>query len=471
MLNKDGVYAMYLRKSRADLEAEQRGQFETLAHHLQILTDLAKKHGIRIVKTYREIVSGDSIEGRPEVQKLLSEVQQGIYDGVLVTEISRLARGRTKDQGTVAEAFRSSGTLIITPSKIYDPTDDADETFFDFELFMARQEYKYIKKRMQRGRQLSRQNGNWIFPHVPIGYKKEGLRLIPDRDAPILKAAMLDFAHGKRTETETILHLRSVLPSRKWGYEATRRTLGNPIYCGYLRDRKIDPNADNLNTDEYTPANCIPIISLQDHVDIVRRFTPRPRLKKGKPLKNAFAGLIRCSTCGRAILYHDNHGKPVLSHQRGIDTPDCRCSQIYYSKAYQEITAAIIENLPDQSLTQEPQDHSEELSALQRQLKKAEQIRTALFDKLEEGLYTPSEFKERKILRDNEINALKRQIEGLEGQKKAVPPISVSTDDLKKVLSSGTAAEVNELLRILIDHIEYSKPSRKAEPIYRIFFR
>lgn len=109
--------------------------------------------------------------------------------------------------------------------------------------------------------------------------------------------------------------------------------------------------------------------------------------------------------------------------------------------------------------------------ALQRQLKKAEQIRAALFDKLEEGLYTPSEFKERKILRDNEINALKRQIEGLEGQKKAVPPISVSTNDLKQVLSSGTAAEVNELLRILIDHIEYSKPSKKAEPIYRIFFR
>ena len=57
MLNPKGNYAMYLRKSRADAEAEARGQFETLAKHEQILTDLAKRHGIKVSRIFREIVS------------------------------------------------------------------------------------------------------------------------------------------------------------------------------------------------------------------------------------------------------------------------------------------------------------------------------------------------------------------------------------------------------------------------------
>lgn len=50
-------YAIYLRKSRKDIEAEIKGEGETLARHEKILTDLAQKLGIYIGKIYREIVS------------------------------------------------------------------------------------------------------------------------------------------------------------------------------------------------------------------------------------------------------------------------------------------------------------------------------------------------------------------------------------------------------------------------------
>lgn len=152
MLSKTGIYAAYLRKSRADAELEAKGQFETLAHHTQILKALAEREGIHIATWYREIVSGDTIQDRPQMQALLSDVRAGLYDGVLVTEVSRLARGRTADQATVSDAFQMHGTLIITPAKVYNPADDADETFIDFELFMARQEFKYIKKRLKAGK-------------------------------------------------------------------------------------------------------------------------------------------------------------------------------------------------------------------------------------------------------------------------------------------------------------------------------
>ena len=76
--NVIGEYAIYLRKSRADAEAEARGEGETLARHEKILLDLAEKMRIKIGRIYREIVSGETIEARPEVQKLLSDVKKGM---------------------------------------------------------------------------------------------------------------------------------------------------------------------------------------------------------------------------------------------------------------------------------------------------------------------------------------------------------------------------------------------------------
>ena len=67
-LKMDG-YAIYLRKSGADLEAEKLGEGETLSRHKKILTELAARKGFYIDKIYQEIVSGVKSEARPEIQK------------------------------------------------------------------------------------------------------------------------------------------------------------------------------------------------------------------------------------------------------------------------------------------------------------------------------------------------------------------------------------------------------------------
>ena len=135
---------IYLRKSRADREAEARGEEETLARHERILLDLAKRRGCHIGAIYREVVSGETISARPVMQRLLQEVESGMWDGVLVVEVERLARGDSIDQGVVARAFQYSDTKIITPTKTYDPNNEFDEEYFEFGLFMSRREYKTI---------------------------------------------------------------------------------------------------------------------------------------------------------------------------------------------------------------------------------------------------------------------------------------------------------------------------------------
>ena len=113
------AYAMYLRKSRKD---DDTGIEDTLARHEKMLQDLADRMGILVCEqdVYREVVSGESIEARPQMQRLLKHVELGEYDGVLCVELERLSRGNGEDQSRILKAFQFSDTKIITLNKTYD---------------------------------------------------------------------------------------------------------------------------------------------------------------------------------------------------------------------------------------------------------------------------------------------------------------------------------------------------------------
>lgn len=241
----NGQYSLYLRKSRADLEAEERGEGETLARHEKMLIELARRYGFSIGKIYREIVSGESIEARPVVQELLKDVESGRWKGVLVVEVERLARGDTIDQGRVAKSFKFSNTKIITPIKIYDPNDEFDEEYFEFGLFMSRREYKTINRRLQRGRVSSVKEGKYVGSVAPFGYdrvklvKDKGYTLAKNDEAPVVEKMFQLYAYNEIAINEVVrrLNLAGYKPrkAKEWTISAVKDILSNPIYIGKIR--------------------------------------------------------------------------------------------------------------------------------------------------------------------------------------------------------------------------------------------
>ena len=128
-------YLMYLRKSRADGEHETVE--EVLAKHYKILQDYAAaKLGETIPEDmiYREVVSGETIQDRPEIKKLLDRIQTEEVKGVLVVDPQRLSRGDLSDCGAIIRAFRYTDTLIVTPPKTYDLGDKFDRKFFEMDV-------------------------------------------------------------------------------------------------------------------------------------------------------------------------------------------------------------------------------------------------------------------------------------------------------------------------------------------------
>ena len=135
------MYGAYLRKSRADLELERNSGINTLKRHKDIIINTANSLNITINNWWQEVVSGDTIEDRPEVQKMLLEVEKGMYDGILVVDIDRLARGDTADQARISKCFLYSNTKIITPNKIYDPNNEDDEENRPYDAIVVARNY------------------------------------------------------------------------------------------------------------------------------------------------------------------------------------------------------------------------------------------------------------------------------------------------------------------------------------------
>ena len=91
-------YAEYLRKSRADDPSEPIEV--TLARHREALRQCMAKHALVVAPedVFEEVASGDSLDARPQMLKLLEAVEQGVYDGVLCMDIQRLGRGSMSDR-------------------------------------------------------------------------------------------------------------------------------------------------------------------------------------------------------------------------------------------------------------------------------------------------------------------------------------------------------------------------------------
>lgn len=244
-------YLMYLRKSRADLEAEARGEGETLARHRRALRELAVRNGHEIRREYAEIVSGETIASRPQMQHLLMDIADPECEGVYVMEVERLARGDTMDQGRVAQAFLYSNTKIITPAKTYDPRNEFDQEYFEFGLFMSRREYKTINRRIQAGRIQSVQEGKFPSSVAAYGYRKvrvpggKGYTLeVNPEEAAVVRQIFQWYVHGIDGKPAGVARIvrqleKLSIPSgeRSPGWRAARinRMLHNEVYIGKVR--------------------------------------------------------------------------------------------------------------------------------------------------------------------------------------------------------------------------------------------
>lgn len=495
-------YVLYLRKSRADLEAEARGEGETLARHEKTLLELAKKLNLNVVDIYREIVSGETIASRPVMQKLLSEVEQGAWDGVLVMEIERLARGDTIDQGIVAQAFKYSETKIITPMKIYDPDNEYDEEYFEFGLFMSRREYKTTNRRLQHGRIASIREGKYVGNIAPYGYRRvklkneKGFTLEPIKEQADVVRLIFDlYVNGEKTENG-MQRLGMSLIARKlnslgikplknevWVSATIRDMLSNPVYAGKIRwkHRAVKKKVIDGEVVKQRPINddYLVVDGLHEPIVDIETFEKAQNITKNnkktpvgiREIKNPLAGLVRCGKCGRAMLRrpYDNYPDTLICTTPNCTTVSAKLEDVedgilnVLSKWLKKYKTTIKADKRDSTLQISVLNN--QLKAIQTNIKELKQQMDKIYEMLEKNIYTTDVFLERSKAvsdklkleerrKEQVLNEINKENEARHNYNELIPIVE-DVLSIYKTLPNGNAK--NEVLKRVIKEVIYTK--------------
>ena len=471
-------YAIYLRKSRADLQYDNIE--DVLEKHEKTLTELAQRLGYNIIEIYKEVVSGDTIAARPQMQRLLADVEQGIYDGVLVMEVERLARGDTIDQGIVAQTFKYSNTKIITPIKTYDPSNEYDEEYFEFGLFMSRREFKTIKRRLNAGRLRSVKDGNYIGSIAPYGYDKAVINkhhtlTINDTEAENVKLIYELYTNGNsKNNVARILNSAGIKPrnNSQWTSNTIKYILSNPVYIGKVKwdTRKQIKNIVNGKVQISRPRNHDgltyqgihePIIDL-DMWNRAQEFNKQQEVRvswNSASLQNPLAKLIICEKCGKIMQRRpykkrgqaptlictntecDNVSSPLyMVEEKVLDT----LKEIYKNYKYENKTTQKVVSMKSQ---------------YEKQLEKEKNKLSRIYSAYEDELYSKSEFAERKKVVEDKIKELEKLLEE-DTQKITKKEMLHRLSKLLELYDKATIQEKNDLLRSVVEKIIYRKDKK-----------
>lgn len=495
---------IYLRKSRADREAEARGEGETLARHERILLDLAKKRGYNVGAIYKEIVSGETISARPVMQQVLHEVEAGMWDGVLVVEVERLARGDTIDQGVVSRAFQYSDTMIITPSKTYDPNNEFDEEYFEFGLFMSRREYKTIKCRLNAGRISSVKEGKYCGNKPPYGYKRvklqreKGWTLEPvPEQAEVVKMIFSWYAGYGCEQIGMAKIVRKLndtgvatMYKKPWTVASLSKMLSNPVYIGMVRwnaRKTVKSVKDGVITrsrplaKDYLlcPGRHPAIISeeLYNAAQHIRKKNPPRPVGVRNTVKNPLAGIVYCSKCGRAMVRrpYQKSGQEdtLLCPYTSCPTVSSKLSLVEESllDGLRELVDGYKLNGDVSESDTNDMISSKEILIAEKhaEIKKLNDQKLKQYDLLEQGIYSTEIFLERSKATAAALEAcsaaIERLQEELERDRLILEQRSSFIPRCEDLLAHYWDLDIptrNRILRELIDKVLYTKDTKNA---------
>ena len=318
---------VYLRKSRADdplMTVE-----ETLQKHEDILDEWALKNlGAKIPEEnkFREVVSGETIQARPEIQKVLRLIENPKYKAILNVDVQRLSRGDLEDAGRIMKLLRYTNTFVLTTDMVFDLNEEYDRERFKRELDRGNDYLEYYKKINYRGRLESVRSGYFIGSIPPYGYDKDFILVerkkrhtlkINEHEAGAVRLAF-DMYVNTNTGFTNIAHKLNELgyktrSGKLWSSATIKDMIANEHYIGKIRWnwRKGVTVVEDGEIIKTRPKSKTYHLFDGIHPAIIDEETfERARAKQGKnhrakastQLVNPLAGIVYCQ-CGRAMTY------------------------------------------------------------------------------------------------------------------------------------------------------------------------
>lgn len=310
-----------------------------------LLEQYCKDHKITDYKFYCDDGCSGTNFDRPPFKKMLSDIDEGKINLVIVKDLSRFGRNYV-EAGMYVQRFTDSNIRFIAADDNYDSLVNSDDLLFPIKNVVNEMYARDVSKKTKAAKKAKARDGQFIGSKAPFGYKidpNDRHHLIVDEPAAqvvkrIFRLASEGVGYNKMAkifrEEKVLTPIAYFNPNnpdyfksdywRKefdWHVTSIRAILNNEVYLGKLvygkqrnKSMKSKEKVRNPKEDWIVVENCHEPIITQELWDTVHKILNA----KHRPAKagevQMFAGLLYCSDCGHCLTYSQKQRKDGSYH-------------------------------------------------------------------------------------------------------------------------------------------------------------
>lgn len=499
--------ALYIRLSVED--NKRRGC--SVENQKLVLNDfLADKPDFVVYDTYIDNGATGTNFHRPGFQQMLSDIEAGHIDCVIVKDLSRLGRNSIDTGYYIEQYFHTHNVRFIA---VTDQFDTADPGSLHSGIMLPLKNMINEAYALDIGRKIKAQarqamkDGDYIGARAPYGYRKDPdncHKLLIDEDTAPVVRQIFEWAHGHVALNRIVRNLNEMgitapshykkstgeitspglIGSGKWQTRTVMKILESEVYTGDLVQGKtkivdhqqVKAGEDNLIIARRTHE---PIISYELFTAVQeyrKQICEESRAVPKRPYTpNIFKGKVFCADCGRSLHRQRAERKKgpdvywfhCLTNSRvakdsckGVMMQETELIATVTAILEKELSVALGMSLPLFQLEAKQKKDKDRLktqmSARRQETERKRRLIRGLYENFVQGILTNEEYFELKADYEESIRTLSGEIEALEKDMDALDSRLVRYRSMEKDAKSLAQdhALTAELIDRLIERIE-----------------
>lgn len=476
------------------VSTDKEDQLNSLETQKEFFLEYTKRTGDNLIKLYAdEGISGTKIKNRKEFQRMLADAEKGLFDMVVVKDISRFARN-TVDLLQSVRKLKSLGieTQFLTANMTSMGNSEFVLTIFGA---LAQEESANTSKRIKFGKKMNAEKGR--VPNIVFGYDKtigDYFNLsINENEAMAIRQIFqwyTEEGYGG-SKIANMLNERGIKTKRgnNWSQNSVCRILTNEIYTGKIINGK-EEIADFLTGQRKEKDESEWLVTIRPELRIIEDevFDKAQDILKGRhdsfkitherqSNKYLFSTLIKCKECGWSFRrtvrqYKNTYVRWVCSGHNGKGADSCpnavtvdeeeliQALQDYFQEILSKKKKVINYVIKEFQRVYKAKDENIEYEKrLNTELNKLRKSREKYMDMYTDDLISREELNEK-------IGGVRKKIERMENELKMVSYHLTKGEQLEAILNSTfkqleDITDVHEMtnaqLKRLIQKIEVDK--------------
>lgn len=457
------------------VSTDKEDQLNSLETQKEFFAEYTDRTGDTLVRLYAdEGISGTKIKNRKEFLRMMEDAERGLFEMVVVKDISRFARN-TVDLLQNVRKLKALGieTQFLTANMTSMGNSEFVLTIFGA---LAQEESANMSKRVKFGKKMNAEKGR--VPNIVFGYDKtigDYFNLtVNEQEAAVVRQIYqwyLEEGYGA-AKISNMLNERGIKTKRncKWSQNGICRILTNELYTGkiingkqevadFLTGKRMDKDETEWMVSERPDLRIIDDEAFEKAQEIMKaRYNAFHMTRERQSNKHLFSTLIKCKECGwsfrRSVrTYKNTYVKWVCSGRNGHGADSCpnattveedeliEVLQEYFADILKQkkrvISYVVGEFQRVYKAKDENLEYEKELTA---QLTKLQKARQKYMDMYTDDLISREELNEK-------IGGMRKEIERLENELKMVSYHLTKGEQLEAVLNN-TFREIEDIVDV-----------------------